>query len=395
MSSGYYRSTIKSGSNGDDVTKWQKYLYDQGYYTGDINGVFDDVLDGATKQWQLDNGIGNDGIVGDTTWGKAGFKNYNLLTTPTDNPNLAYTPYGDTTEGAAKKTAVDEALSAFNSYAPHSWVNEETYNELLEKKLGREDFSYNLNADALYKQYAEQYRSMGKLAMEDTMGRAAAMTGGYGNSYAATVGNQAYQAYLGELNDVIPELYQMALQKYTMEGEQIDSNLAALGEDYNKSLGEWQNKYGMLKDKYDVLNSDYINSATLYDSEQDSLNGIALKNAEWAEDIRQSELDQYWKENGSGQIPYSNNPPNTEDDGEIDMSKVDMSKIDAFSAKIGPEWAHDTIARKMYGPYTAYVAVEIANDNSLTDDEKMYLISKYGITASDIQYARDKGYDID
>ena len=230
-------------------------------------------------------------------WEKAGFKNYNLLTTPTASPNLTYNPYSGTTEGIAKKDAADKALAALNGLGEHEWANEQIYNDWLNKKLNREDFSYDINSDALYKQYAEQYRNMGKLAMEDTMGRAAAMTGGYGNSYAATVGNQAYQAYLGELNDVIPELYQMALQKYTMEGEQIDSNLAALGVDYNKSLGEWQNKYGMLKDKYDVLNSDYINSATLYDSEQDSLNDIALKNAQWDESIRQSELDQYWKEN--------------------------------------------------------------------------------------------------
>ena len=48
----------------------------------------------------------------------------------------------------------------------------------------------------------------------------------------------------------------------------------------------------------------------------------------------------------------------------------------------------------MYGPYTAYVAVQLAKDTSLSDEEKMYLITYYGITDSDLQYAKDKGYNI-
>lgn len=210
--------------------------------------------------------------------------------------NLTYNPYSGTTEGLAKKQAADDALAALNGLGEHKYANEQIYQDWLNKKLNREDFSYDLNADALYNQYRDQYIQQGKLAMEDTMGQAVALTGGYGNSYAATVGNQVYQAYLGKLNDIIPELYQMALQKYTMEGDRIDSNLAALGEDYNKSLGEWKNKYGMLMDEYNIANSDFFNSATLYNSEQDSLNDIALKKAQWDEGIRQSKLEQYWKE---------------------------------------------------------------------------------------------------
>ena len=74
----------------------------------------------------------------------------------------------------------------------------------------RKPFSYDVNADALYKQYKDQYVNLGKQAMVDTMGQAAALTGGYGNSYAATVGNQAYQSYLSQLNNVVPELYDKA-----------------------------------------------------------------------------------------------------------------------------------------------------------------------------------------
>lgn len=53
------------------------------------------------------------------------------------------------------------------------------------------------------------------------MGRAAALTGGYGNSYAQTAGQQAYNTYLQQLNDRIPDLYELAYSKYQQEGEEL------------------------------------------------------------------------------------------------------------------------------------------------------------------------------
>ena len=93
--------------------------------------------------------------------------------------------------------------------------------EALEAYLNREDFQYDLNADALYRQYKDRYVELGKNAMADTMGQAAALTGGYGSSYAQNVGQQAYQSYLGQLGDVIPELYQLAYDRYQDRGDSL------------------------------------------------------------------------------------------------------------------------------------------------------------------------------
>ncbi|MDD6644263.1 MAG: hypothetical protein ACI3VU_02040 [Faecousia sp.] len=93
--------------------------------------------------------------------------------------------------------------------------------DILDRILNREDFSYDLDGDALYQQYKDQYLQQGKLAMQDTMGQAAALTGGYGNSYAQTVGQQAYNQYLGQLNAVVPELYSLARSRYTQEGNDL------------------------------------------------------------------------------------------------------------------------------------------------------------------------------
>lgn len=96
--------------------------------------------------------------------------------------------------------------------------------ETVNKILNREKFSYDYNTDPLYKQYKNQYTQQGKQAMMDTMGMAQAMTGGYGNSYAQTVGQQTYQGYMQQLNDKMPSLYQLALDKYNSEGNQMMNN---------------------------------------------------------------------------------------------------------------------------------------------------------------------------
>lgn len=97
---------------------------------------------------------------------------------------------------------------------------------LYDKVMNRDKFSYDVNADPLYQQYKNQYAQMGQLAMQDTIGNAAALTGGYGNSWATTAGNQAYQGYLQQLNNKVPELYQQAYAQYAQEGEDLQNQLA-------------------------------------------------------------------------------------------------------------------------------------------------------------------------
>ena len=96
------------------------------------------------------------------------------------------------------------------------------------KLLNRESFSYDVNADALYRQYKDNYLRQGKQAMEDTMGKAATLTGGYGNSYAQTAGQQTYNSYLQQLGDKIPQLQQAALGRYNAEGTRLQNQAAVL-----------------------------------------------------------------------------------------------------------------------------------------------------------------------
>lgn len=143
------------------------------------------------------------------------------------------------------------------------WLDEA--NSYLNQYQNRDPFSYNPNADALYNQYKDLYIQQGKMAMMDTMGQAATMTGGYGNSYAQSVGQQAYNQQLNQLNEVVPELYGMALNRYTQEGQDL-LNMYGIYMDkenqeyakYQDNLNNWYTQLDYLTGQYDSeRNFDY------------------------------------------------------------------------------------------------------------------------------------------
>ena len=95
---------------------------------------------------------------------------------------------------------------------------DEQITELYNRIVSREPFKYDPMSDSLYGQYREQYAQMGRMAMRDSMGKATALTGGYGSSYAQKVGQQEYDEYLQKLGEVMPELYAAAYQRYKDQG---------------------------------------------------------------------------------------------------------------------------------------------------------------------------------
>lgn len=125
---------------------------------------------------------------------------------------------------------------------------------------GRPDFQFDINADDLYKLYKDQYIANGKLAMQDTMGQAQAMTGGYGNSYALGAGQGAYQSYMRGLTDIIPELYKDAYSRYIQQGDDQYQRLNMLGnldaQSYQRYMdglqnNQWQASFNEDKRRYD------------------------------------------------------------------------------------------------------------------------------------------------
>ena len=154
-----------------------------------------------------------------------------------------------------------EALSQQESARPGAYSSQwqSRLESTLDQILNRKEFRYDMNADALYNQYRDRYLRQGRLAMEDTLGQAAALTGGYGSSYAQQVGQQTYQGYLAGLNDKLPELYRLALSKYQLEGDQLRGKYDLLSDreagDYGRyqdAVKAWQTERDYLADRYDT-----------------------------------------------------------------------------------------------------------------------------------------------
>lgn len=172
---------------------------------------------------------------------------------------MAYT-YKKYAESEEVKKA-QEALARQESAKPAAYQSQwqSQLESTLEQILNRKTFQYDMNADALYNQYRDQYIRQGKLAMEDTMGVSAALTGGYGSSYAQQVGQQTYQGYLAGLNDKLPELYRLALSKYQQEGEDLLGRYDLLSKQESTDYGRfqdaytaWQTERNYLADRYDT-----------------------------------------------------------------------------------------------------------------------------------------------
>ena len=151
------------------------------------------------------------------------------------------------------------AENAVSNYGDFNYDRQSQYDDLLNKILNKEDFTYDVNGDALYQQYKDQYLTQGKLAMMDTMGQATALTGGYANSYAQSVGQQAYQGYLQQLNDKVPELYKLALDKYNSDRQDTYNQYSTLSNDRSTKYGEWSDGYNRLVADRDYWGTNYNN----------------------------------------------------------------------------------------------------------------------------------------
>lgn len=117
----------------------------------------------------------------------------------------------------------------------------------------RGPFEFNVNEDALYQQYRDRYIRDGQIAMEDTLGQASALTGGYDNSYAQSVGQQTYNRYLEGLNDIVPELYAMALDRYTQQGNDMLAQYGLLMDRENQDYGRYQDAMSLARSQVDAM----------------------------------------------------------------------------------------------------------------------------------------------
>jgi hypothetical protein len=132
----------------------------------------------------------------------------------------------------------------------------------LQKIMEREEFSYDPAGDALYNRYKNYYENAGRRAMEDTMGVSAALTGGYGSTYAQTAAQQAYAAQMGALQEKIPELYALALESYRAEGDALQNR-------YDLLKAQEQADYSRYRDQVSDHDKALSRAQSRYESQRD------------------------------------------------------------------------------------------------------------------------------
>ena len=180
---------LSYGSRGDNVIALQKQLNAAGYNLA-VDGIFGAATAAAVRDYQSRNALTVDGIVGPQT-----------MNTLFEKEN-----------GVAKyESPVGGRMAT-----------------LYEMMTNRPVFTYDPENDAMYRYYRRQYTTAAVQARDDTLGRTAALTGGYGSSYGLTAAQQNYLNYMNKLWGVLPTLYQQAYNHYHNEGDDLRAEYNAM-----------------------------------------------------------------------------------------------------------------------------------------------------------------------
>lgn len=175
---------------------------------------------------------------------------------------------------------------------------------LYERIVNRPAFRYDPGTDPLYQSYRTRMVTEGSRAMRDTMGQAAALTGGYGSSYAESVGQQQYGLYLEKLGQAMPELYKAAYERYRNDGDALYQQLDAARGLADARYGREADRFGLAaqleQQQYERGENSYrklveLISQTGYEPEQEELIRTGLTRAQ-AEALR----DEYLRKNPRG-----------------------------------------------------------------------------------------------
>lgn len=153
----------------------------------------------------------------------------------------------------AYSDAIAQALGLVGNYGDFTYGNEDAYQQLLQKILNPEAFSYDPETDPRYAAYKKTYLREGDRATANALAQASAATGGVPSSYAATAAAQAGNYYAGQVADVIPQLYEDAYNQYMNEYQMQLSGLGALQDDRSFGYQEYLDTYNRMQNNLDNL----------------------------------------------------------------------------------------------------------------------------------------------
>lgn len=104
----------------------------------------------------------------------------------------------------------------------------------LQQIQNKGSYQFRPEESGLWQAYKDQYVNGGRRAMQDTMGQAAGLTGGYGNTYAQAVGQQQYNQYLTQLNAMLPQIAEQERSAWNADLDALYRQMDAAGDMYNR-----------------------------------------------------------------------------------------------------------------------------------------------------------------
>ena len=200
-----------------------------------------------------------------------------------------YSNYKELASGTFNSEAYDQAMQYTKELLAKLNSGRTSYTDqikdLMSQIQNREDFEYDVDKDTLFQQALASAMGSGKSAMQDTIGQASALTGGYGSTYATSAGNQAYNAYIEDAYNNLPEYYNIALQAYQMEGQemyqQLDMLNAADAAEWGRTYDAWQSNFAnaqqIYNQEYNAWADSIDNAYNLYMASKESADSLYAK----------------------------------------------------------------------------------------------------------------------
>jgi len=216
-----------------------------------VNGVDQSLVDTMNSNFSQSNDVTNKYQEADKN-----YDNYKELANTTDiidqsTWDALNTPFATSDAYKQAMQYTNELLEKLNS-GKTSYTDQ--IKDLMSQILNREDFEYDVDKDTLFQQALASAMGSGKSAMQDTIGQASSLTGGYGSTYATSAGNQAYNAFIEDAYNNLPEYYNMALQAYQAEGQemyqQLDMLNAADATEWGRTYDTWQSNFANAQQMY-------------------------------------------------------------------------------------------------------------------------------------------------
>lgn len=236
------RAQLSTGSYNKTDTRYAQQLLNQKGYGLAVDGIYGPKTQAAVRKFQKANGLSVDGILGKNTWAALTGKTETYKAKTTED--YLYDGSKDKNYQALLQQAKDAESALVNPL--------DVYKTRLDAIAAESrPFQYDISSDPLYRQYRDKYTREGSLAMLDTMGKAAALTGGYGSSYGQMLGQQSYQNYLQKLTDAMPALYESALDRHATSEDAIAQRYSWMLGQAQLDYDDYENQQKQIKELYD------------------------------------------------------------------------------------------------------------------------------------------------